>query len=129
MLENFKGNIHLLTPDDRIKGGKAKSEKKSLANGLKNLKHGKYSDKYRLLLRCIDCPLIGKCDYVNKGYCVYLLEELSENKKFRKEVMQNLTIAKGTNDLLDLVRKKYKMNKKYVEFLLSHTFESSDSNG
>lgn len=129
MLENFKGNIHLLTKTDRIRGGKARSKRKSMVNGLKNLRHGKYSENYRLLLTCFDCPFIGRCNYVHKGYCVFLLDEISMNKRFRKEVMRKLTIPKDTNNILDLVKRKYQMNKHYVEFLKSPAFHNSDSKG
>ena len=59
-LDNFKGKIHKLTSRDRVKGGKVTSEKKTLANGIKNLSHGKNSDRLFFLLRCIDCPAVGR---------------------------------------------------------------------
>ena len=40
-LDNFKGKSHALTLEDRRRGGRVSSRKKALANGLKNLKHGK----------------------------------------------------------------------------------------
>jgi hypothetical protein len=48
-LDNFKGNVHALSNVDRIKGGTMSSPKKTLANRVKNLKHGKYSELHHLL--------------------------------------------------------------------------------
>ena len=36
-LDNFKGKMHVLTLEDRKKGGKVSSKKKALANGTQRL--------------------------------------------------------------------------------------------
>ena len=47
--------INLRTKEEalkiQIKGGMAKSEAKTLANGFKNLKHGRYARKFTLMVR------------------------------------------------------------------------------
>ncbi len=129
MIENFGGKIYTLTQEDRIKGGKVSSNKKTLANGLKNLKHGKYSSDHILLLRCMDCPFIFKCDRKHDGFCSFLLDEMKIDKRFFK-IVKGLKFENGSIDLLDLVRKKYQMNKKYIEFVEEFdSLEGSDSNG
>lgn len=51
-IENFKGNIHELTMEDRIKGGKATSEKKTLANLKKGYTNG-------ICLKCMEAQNEG----------------------------------------------------------------------
>jgi len=129
MIKNFKGNIYTLTQEDRIKGGKVSSKRKTLANGLKNLKHGKYSSDHILLLSCIDCPFISKCEKKQDGFCSFLLDELKIDKKFFR-IVKELKIENGSVNLLDLVRKKYQMNRQYIDFIEEFdSLEGSDSNG
>ncbi len=123
-LENFKGRIHKLTLDDRKKGGKVSSKKKTLANGVKNLSHGRNSDKLFFLLNCIDCPMFGSCKKRHDGYCTYLLEEMKANRDFSKQVAINLNVSKKNLDLTSFLKKKYELNKEYVAKLFP-----SDSNG
>ena len=78
-LDNFKGKSYTLTLEDRRKGGKVSSKKKALANGLKNLKHGKNSSNHILLLRCSDCPYVFKCSRMHDGFCSYLLDDLKHD--------------------------------------------------
>jgi hypothetical protein len=116
-LDNFKGKSYTLTLEDRRKGGKVSSRKKSQANGLKNLKHGKYSGNHHYLLSCIDCPAVGRCDKMSDGYCYYLLEEMKLNRAFSKQVARCLTVCKDDIDALSFLTKKYKLNKEYISML------------
>lgn len=126
-LDNFKGKMHVLTLEDRKKGGKASSKKKSLANGLKNLKHGRNSDNHILLLRCSDCPYVFSCDRKHDGYCSYLLDDIKNNPQFFKYVNKHLKY-RSDSDLLFIVREQYRMNKVFAR-MLKAIQESSDSNG
>ena len=127
-LDNFKGRIHRLTKADRIKGGRMSSAKKSRANSVKNLIHGKNSDKRYFLLTCMDCPAIGRCDKVNDGYCYYLLEEMKLNRDFSKQVATSLYVEKNELDPISFLQKKYALNKEYLEKLFP-TEQNSDSKG
>jgi len=127
-LDNFKGKIHTLTREDQVKGGRVSSAKKSRANSVKNLIHGKNSDKRYFLLTCMDCPAIGRCDKVNDGYCYYLLEEMKLNRAFSKRVAASLHVGKNDLDPITFLRKKYALNKEYLEKLFP-TEQNSDSKG
>ncbi|MCF7798503.1 hypothetical protein K9M74_01220 [Candidatus Woesearchaeota archaeon] len=127
-LDNFKDKSYTFTLEDRRKGGKISSKKKSLANGLKNLKHGKNSSNLHLLLRCIDCPAVGNCSKRSDGYCFFLLQEMKGNRDFSKQVASSLTYSKKDLDTLEFLNKKYSLNKKYVSYLFP-TDKSSDSKG
>ena len=116
-LDNFKGRIHTLTYSDRIKGGKVSSEKKRQANGLKNLKHGRYSKKLHLLLDCSRCPFLGSCTMKHDGFCTILLKELSHDKRFRKQFLKRFVIDEDKTDLLHLVRLKVELDKQYAMHL------------
>lgn len=123
-LDNFKGRIHKLTQEDRVKGGKVSSNRKTLANGIKNLSHGKNSGRLFFLLRCIDCPAVGRCNKRHDGYCVYLLEELKLNRDFSKQVARCLHVSKKELDPRSFLLKKHELNKEYIAMLFP-----SDSNG
>jgi len=127
-LDNFNGNIHLLSFEDQVKGGKMSSAKKTRANGVKNLKHGKYSSHLHLLLRCIDCPAIGECSKRSDGYCFFLLQEMKGNRDFSRQVASSLTYSKKDLDTLSFLTRKYSLNKKYISYLFP-TDESSDCKG
>ena len=127
-LNNFKGNIHLLSSADRIKGGMVSSAKKRKANSVKNLKHGEYSSNLHLLLRCIDCPAVGNCSKRSDGYCFFLLQEMKSNRDFSKQVASSLTYSKKDLDTLNFMIRKYHLNKEYVTFLFPRD-ESSDCKG
>jgi len=116
-LDNFKGKSHALTLEDRRRGGRVSSRKKALANGLKNLKHGKYSNNHHYLLCCIDCPAIGRCEKMSDGYCYYLLKEMKINRDFSKQVARCLTVKKDDIDAVSFLAKKYKLNKDYISML------------
>ena len=113
-LDNFKGNIHTLTLTDRKKGGSVSSERKRVVNGLKNLKHGKYAEKYHVLLDCSSCPYVGVCQIKHNGFCKYLLKELSHNRSFRKQFIQCFLLDEKDIDPLHLVKLKIEMNKQYA---------------
>ena len=87
-LDNFKDRIHNLSNADKIKGGRVSSPKKTLANSLNNLKHGKDSGHLHTILHCFECPYAFKCSKRRKGYCVYLIEDLKKDKHFRKMVLE-----------------------------------------
>jgi hypothetical protein len=123
-LDNFKGKIHTFTQEDRIKGGKVSSERKRRANGVKNLLHGRNSDKLFYLLSCIDCPAIGRCEKRHDGYCTFLLEEMKLNRDFSKQVARCLNVSKEGLDPTTFLMKKYELNKEYITKLFP-----SDSNG
>jgi hypothetical protein len=116
-LDNFKGKSYTLTLEDRRNGGKVSSRKKTLANGLKNLKHGKNSSNYILLLRCSDCPYVFRCDRKHDGFCKYLLDELRTNDQFRKQFIRNYILNDNDLDIISLVRLKYQLNKYYSDFI------------
>jgi hypothetical protein len=113
-LDNFKGNIHALSNADRIKGGAMSSPKKTLANRVKYLKHGKYSELHHLLLTCVDCPFIFSCQKRNSGYCVYLIEDLNKDKVFRKQILEMSTFKKNP-DIFSFVSKKYSLKNWFIE--------------
>ena len=123
-IDNFKGKIHKLTREDCVKGGKRSSEKKAFANSIKNLIHGNNSDNLYFLLRCVDCPAIGRCEKKHDGYCTYLLEEMKLNRDFSKQVTRCLFVNKETVDPIQFLQEKYRLNKEYIEKLFP-----SDSNG
>lgn len=127
-LDNFKGRIHKLTSADRIKGGSVSSPEKTQANSIKNLIHGRNSDKRYFLLTCEDCPAIGRCDKVSNGYCYYLREEMKLNRAFSKRVATSLHVERDGLDPITFLRKKYALNKEYLEMLFP-TEENSDSKG
>lgn len=116
-INNFNGKIHRLSHADRVKGGKVSSRKKSQANGLKNLRHGKYSGNHHYLLSCVDCPAVGRCDKMSDGYCYFLLEEMKLNRDFSKQVARCLTVGKDDIDALSFLTKKYRLNKEYISKL------------
>ena len=116
-LDNFKGKIHTLTLADRKKGGKTSSERKRIINSLKNLKHGKYSKKYYVLLDCTSCPYVGVCPVKHDGFCKYLLKELQVNKKFRDEFIQYFVLDADEIDPLELAKLKIQMNKQYAGYV------------
>jgi hypothetical protein len=128
-LDNFKGKSYTLTLEDRRKGGRVSSKKKALANGLKNLKHGKNSSNHILLLRCSDCPYVFKCSRMHDGFCSYLLDDLKHDLRFFKHVNKHLKYGLDS-DTLFVVREKYRMNKLFAQMLEDIAIqESSDSNG
>lgn len=113
-LDNFKGNIHTLSSVDRIKGGLKSSPKKTLANRVKNLRHGKYSELHHLLLTCVDCPFIFSCQKRNSGYCVYLVDDLNKDKVFRKQIIE-MSVLRKSPDLFYFVSTKYSLKDWFVE--------------
>lgn len=117
-LDNFKDTIHKLSNADKIKGGKVSSPKKTLANSLNNLKHGRYAEHLHTLLHCSECPYAFKCSKRRKGYCVYLIEDLKKEKTFRKLILEK-RIEKDSNDIMSFVIAKYALQKKYIEKLKS----------
>jgi hypothetical protein len=127
-LDNFKGRVHKLTQEDRVKGGRMSSAKKTQANSVKNLIHGKNSDKIYFLLTCMDYPAIGRCNKVSDGYCYYLLEEMRLNMDFSKQVATSLYVEKNKLDPISFLQKKYALNKEYLEKLFP-TEQNSDSKG
>lgn len=60
VLENdpFRGHRHILTKEDRIKGGSQKSSKKTLANSFKNMSSGRFTDH---VPHCHTCIFRDKC--------------------------------------------------------------------
>jgi hypothetical protein len=116
-LDNFKGKSYTLTLEDRRKGGKVSSKRKTLANGLKNLKHGKNSSNHILLLRCSDCPFVFRCDRKHDGYCSYLLDDLRNDKRFFKVVNKHLKYDKCDEDLAFIVREIYRLRNIFVQML------------
>ncbi len=117
-ISNFKGKIHKLSTADKIKGGKVSSPKKTLANRVKNLKHGKYSELHHLLLTCVDCPFIFSCQKRNSGYCVYLVQDLNKDKSFRKQILE-MSMLKENLDLFSFVSKKYSLKDWFVNRIKS----------
>ena len=63
-LSRFGDKRHIFTREDSSKGGKVQSENKSNANGMKNLKHGKYS---KTILKCNTCSLNRVCNWYEAG--------------------------------------------------------------
>ena len=63
-LSRFGNKRHIFTVEDSSKGGQTRSENKSNANGIKNLKHGKYS---KTILKCNTCPLNKVCNWYEAG--------------------------------------------------------------
>jgi hypothetical protein len=113
-LDNFKGKIHTLSNEDRIKGGSMSSQKKTLANRVKNLKHGKCSELHHLLLTCVDCPFIFSCEKRNPGYCPYLLEDLNKDKIFRKQILER-SINKNNQNPAQFISTKYYLKNWFIE--------------
>jgi hypothetical protein len=129
-LDNFKGKSYTLTLEDRRKGGKISSEKKRLANGLKNLKHGKNSSNHILLLRCSDCPYIFNCARKTDGYCSYLLDDLRNDRQFFRLVNKHLRYGKDHENVAFIVREIYRLRDIFLEMLEDKDIhESSDSKG
>ena len=129
-LDNLKGKSYTLTLEDRRKGGKISSKKKSLANGLKNLKHGKNSSNHILLLRCSDCPYIFNCNRKHDGYCAYLLDDLKQDKQFFKIVNKHLKYNKGSEDLTFIVSEIYRLRDIFVQILKDTAIQqNSDCKG
>ena len=58
--EYFGNKSHTLTLEDRKKGGRRTSDKKTRANGVKNIKTGKYTDK---VPHCHTCTRKSRCSY------------------------------------------------------------------
>ena len=116
-LENFKEKSYTLTLEDRKKGGKVSSKKKTLANGLKNLKHGRNSSNHILLLRCSDCPYIINCSRKHDGFCSYLLDDLKQDVRFFKYVNNHLKYKEGSEDITFIVREMYRLRDIFVEML------------
>ena len=115
-LNNFKDAIHNLSNADKIKGGKVSSPKKTLANSINNLQHGRYSGHLHTLLHCSECPYAFQCSKRRKGYCVYLIEDLKKDKLFRKTIIDK-RIKKDSNDLVPFVVAKYSLQKEYIKLL------------
>jgi len=63
-LDNFKGNIHTLTDDDRSKGGKTVTPKKVLANSFNSMKTGKHSSR---VPHCHTCTIKQQCSYYDSA--------------------------------------------------------------
>jgi adenine-specific DNA glycosylase len=61
-LDNFKGKVHTFTKEDSIKGGQARSKKKSYANSINPVIHGKYA---RNVPHCNLCPFKSRCNAYN----------------------------------------------------------------
>jgi hypothetical protein len=117
-LDNFKDNIHSLSNADRVKGGLKSSPKKTQANGVKNLKNGKYSELYHMLLTCEDCPFIFTCEKRNPGYCPYLIEDLNKDKTFRKQILK-MSVYKKNPDLASFISTKYSLKNWFIERIKS----------
>lgn len=117
-LDNFKDNIHTLSNADRVKGGQMSSPKKTIANRVKNLKNGKYSELYYLLLTCDDCPFIFTCKKRNPGYCFYLLEDLNKDKEFRKKILK-MSVYKKNPNLAFFISTKYSLKNWFIERIKS----------
>lgn len=115
-IKNFKNKIHKLSNADKIKGGRVSSPKKTLANSLNNLQHGRCSRHIHTLLHCSVCPYAFRCTKRRNGYCVYLIEDLKKDKAFRKLILEKL-IKKDSNDLMPFVIAKYSMQKEYIKKL------------
>jgi len=117
-LNNFKERIHELSTADKIKGGKVSSPKKTLANSLNNLQHGRKSKHLHTILHCSECPYAFKCSKKRNGYCVYLIEDLKKDKTFRKMILEK-RIKKNSNDYVPFVVAKYSLQKEYIKHLKS----------
>jgi hypothetical protein len=115
-IKNFKDKIHKLSNADKIKGGSVSSPKKTLANSLNNLQHGKYSGHLHTLLHCSECPYAFQCSERRNGYCFYLIEDLKKDKAFRKLILEKC-IKKDSNDLVPFVVAKYSLQKEYIKYL------------
>lgn len=115
-IKNFKNKIHELSNADKIKGGKVSSPKKTLANIINNLQHGKYSKHLHTLLHCSECPYAFQCTKNRNGYCVYLIEDLKKAKVFKKLILEKRIII-DSNDLMPFVVAKYSLQKEYIERL------------
>ena len=115
-LDNFKDTIHKLSNADKIKGGKMSSPKKTLANSLNNLKHGRYAEHLHTILHCSECPYAFQCSKRRSGYCVYLIEDLKKDKGFRKLIFEK-RIKKESNDLVPFLVSKYALQKNYIKYL------------
>jgi len=118
-IENFKDKIHTLSNAERIKGGRVSSPKKTLANSLNNLQHGKYSRHLHTLLHCSECPYSYKCAKKRNGYCVYLIQDLKKDNLFRKMIIDK-RIKRDSNDLVPFVVAKYSLQKEYIKMLKKH---------
>lgn len=115
-IKNFKGKIHELSNADRVKGGEVSSPKKILANRVKNLKHGKYSELYHPLLTCVDCPFIFTCEKRTQGYCVYLVEHLNRDELFRKQIL-GISMNKENLNLTRFISAKYSLKNGFIEII------------
>ncbi len=86
----FGGKRHILTPEDRKKGGRRTSKRKTRANGVKNLKTGKYS---ALVPHCHTCTRKRYCGHYDpkdpKAVCKIVdiphLPHLVDAFKFKDE--------------------------------------------
>jgi hypothetical protein len=115
-INNFKNKIHELSNADKITGGRVSSAKKTLANSMNNLKHGRYSGHIHTLLHCSECPYAFRCTKRKKGYCFYLIEDLKNDKSFRKIILEK-RIKKNSNELIPFLVSKYALQKEYIEYL------------
>jgi len=115
-LNNFKDAIHNLSNADKIKGGKVSSPKKTLANSINNLQHGRYSGHLHTLLHCSECPYVFQCYKRRNGYCVYLIEDLKKDNFFRKIILEK-RINKNSTDLVPFVVAKYALQKEFIKQL------------
>lgn len=59
-LDNFKGKMHVFTPEDRLKGSKTITWKRVLANRLNAMKSGRYS---KGLKECVKCKVTFACPF------------------------------------------------------------------
>ena len=72
-VDNFKGKVHKLTKEDRIKGGKTRSEKKAAVARFNAIKTGNYTSGIKYCGTClfkVSCPKYikgpgQKCSVVN----------------------------------------------------------------
>jgi hypothetical protein len=92
------------------------SAKKTLANSMNNLKHGRYSGHIHTLIHCSECPYAFQCSKRRSGYCVYFIEDLKKDKLFRKTIIDK-RIKKDSNDLVPFVVAKYSLQKEYIDYL------------
>jgi hypothetical protein len=97
-LDNFKGNMHKLTKEDCVKGGKVRSAKKALAARLNAMKNGKYSKGLKTCDKCtvtFTCPLKTKethqkCELFSAKmiYSVMKARELPTIEEFDKFISE-----------------------------------------
>ena len=97
-LDNFKGKMHTFTHEDRVKGGKTKSIKKTFSARLNAMKNGKYAQGIKTCDKChvtFICPLKTKephqkCELFSAKmiYSVMRARELSTVEEFDKFISE-----------------------------------------